>query len=135
MPKPGIAKYSANPRIRALAGLRRHSNGRPKRTLTQIIDGFWMKVGATLATTPPADVCWPWIGATRKGYGVFMFGTAQPAHRMAWFFTWGPIPTGAYVCHRCDNPPCVNPAHLFLGTQADNMEDMKRKGRSRKPVP
>ncbi len=54
------------------------------------------------------------------------------AHRAAWEYTRGPVPAGLFVLHRCDNPPCCNPAHLFLGTQADNMADMQAKGRQAK---
>lgn len=66
----------------------------------------------------------------RWGYGKISFnGRPIGAHRMAWILTNGPIPDGASVCHRCDNPPCCNPEHLFLGTQDDNMADMNTKGR------
>lgn len=104
-------------------------NRKPRRTLAQIMEDFWAKADRS------GSGCWPWRAAMRGGYGVYSFGKLEQAHRLSWFFTWGPLPERARVCHSCDNPPCVNPAHLFLGTQADNMEDMKRKGRSRKPVP
>jgi hypothetical protein len=78
--------------------------------------------------------CWPWTGATHQGrYGIIgaggKGGTALKAHRLAWEFANGPIPEGMYVCHHCDNPRCVNPSHLFLGLQTDNMADMVSKER------
>jgi hypothetical protein len=80
------------------------------------------------------DTCWMWSGARLKhrNYGVFYDVAIRRtvlAHRRAWEVTHGPIPAGQSVLHRCDNPPCCNPAHLFLGTQLDNMRDMARKGR------
>lgn len=96
---------------------------------TPAADRFWPKVEKT-------DGCWVWTAArNRGGYGVFGPGgrghTAR-AHRMAWELTHGPIPAGAYVCHRCDNRLCVRPDHLFLGTSDENMHDMVTKGRQAK---
>lgn len=63
-------------------------------------------------------------------YGVFLVnGRSINAHRFAYQIAHGPVPDDMFVCHRCDNPPCVNPAHLFLGTHVDNMQDMISKGR------
>ena len=86
---------------------------------------FWSKVQKT-------ETCWLWLGgATKEGYGqVGLKGRSigRRAHRIAWELTYGPIPNGMNVLHHCDNPPCVNPNHLFLGTHADNVHDMMAKG-------
>jgi hypothetical protein len=79
----------------------------------------------------PNTGCWLWVGSTNnKGYGqLFMNGRLQLAHRVSYQLHAGPIPDGVIVCHKCDNPPCVNADHLFLGTQTTNMADMSSKGR------
>lgn len=80
--------------------------------------------------------CWAWSGhRSAKGYGRFYLSRLAflGAHRFAWIMENGPIPDGLHVLHRCDNPPCVNPAHLFLGTNADNTADKVAKGRCRMP--
>jgi len=77
------------------------------------------------------DSCWEWTSRRdRQGYGrLGIQGASLRAHRIAWIATHGPIPTGLCVLHHCDNPPCINPAHLFLGTPKDNVHDRIAKGR------
>jgi hypothetical protein len=79
-----------------------------------------------------SDGCWVWNRCKNKnGYGWFSTGkyTKVKAHRLAWIMARGTIPGGLHVCHTCDNPPCVNPDHLFLGTQLQNIHDCRDKGR------
>ena len=80
------------------------------------------------------DGCWEWLSyKDNNGYGRINYG-GKPflAHRLSYMLKYGDIPAGKVVCHRCDNPGCTNPDHLFLGTQADNVEDMHAKGRATK---
>lgn len=91
-----------------------------------LAERFWSKVDKR-----NIDECWEWKAALNSaGYGAFGKGRA---HRIAYELTYGPIPDGYYVCHKCDNPPCVNPAHLFVGTPTDNVVDMIAKGRKVSP--
>lgn len=82
--------------------------------------------------------CWEWIGAKSgpMGYGLVekrnrQIRWSQIAHRYSWFLHFGEPPSGTCVLHRCDNPLCVNPSHLFLGSKKDNSQDMLRKNRGR----
>lgn len=88
---------------------------------------FWAKAPARPDTT-----CWIWTGSLwPAGYGrVRRDGHQLQAHRVAFAYANGPIPEGMDVLHRCDNPPCVNADHLYLGTDADNVRDRMERGRS-----
>ena len=88
---------------------------------------FWNHVQKT-------ESCWPWIGARhRNGYGAMNYsGRIMRVHRISWLINNGAIPEGKQILHTCDNPLCVNPDHLFVGTNSDNMADKVRKGRQAK---
>lgn len=107
------------------------TTGRPP---TPLRDRFWPRVRKGAG-------CWLWLGGVDSdGYGQIAVKaadghrTSARAHRIAWELTHGPVPAGLCVLHRCDNPPCVRPDHLFLGTPTDNNHDMLAKGRERPPV-
>jgi len=86
---------------------------------------FWDKVEKL-----GPNECWEWKAyKTQRGYGQFKYKEGTRAHRIAWILTHGPIPKGLLLLHHCDNPPCCNPSHLFLGTQKDNIADMFNKNR------
>jgi hypothetical protein len=99
------------------------------REMADIASRFWSKVDATGGI----DACWPWTGVRiPSGYGQLWSGKRhRPATRIAVLLSGRDIPAGMIVCHTCDNPPCVNPDHLFVGTYSDNMRDMLAKGRGR----
>jgi len=80
------------------------------------------------------DDCWEWPGnRDAKGYGYVFGKQLRRTHRVMYELMYGPIPEGMLVCHRCDNPSCMNPSHLFLGTSADNNRDCVAKGRHISP--
>ena len=106
------------------------------RTTEVIAEIFWGRVNKAAA-----GGCWVWTGYRQK-FGHGAMGYRDPvrggrsvktilAHRYSWELVNGPVPEGLCVLHRCDNPPCVNPEHLFLGTRSDNGKDMWRKGRGK----
>lgn len=90
-----------------------------------LAERFWAKVTKT-------EACWLWNGfLNQNGYGYFRINSPRcqiRAPRMAYELSVGPIPPGLFVCHHCDNPSCVRPDHLFIGSQLDNMRDMAKKG-------
>lgn len=90
-----------------------------------VAERFWTKVRKT-------GGCWLWTASRdRWGYGMILGPKRRPrlAHRVAWELTFGAVPIGLLVLHHCDIPHCVNPSHLWLGTQRDNLADAKAKGR------
>lgn len=101
-------------------GTARRRMKRPKRPLAE---RFWEKVSK-------GEGCWTWTANTENGYGRIMNdGQCLKATHVSWEIHHGPVPDGQAVLHSCDNPPCVNPAHLFLGTDVDNVADCIEKGR------
>ncbi len=88
-----------------------------------LAERFWSKVRKT-------NSCWLWLGATDGRYGqIWVNGRNERAHRISWEMLNGVIPEGLDACHTCDNPRCVNPSHIFLGTAHDNAVDAESKGR------
>jgi hypothetical protein len=102
-----------------------------------VAERFWEKVnkdGPIPEHCPELGQCWIWTAASRGTFGYGLLGGApgekgQLAHRVSWQLHFGPIPDGIKVLHHCDNPPCVRPDHLFLGTLKDNTQDMLSKRR------
>ena len=89
----------------------------------QQLDRFWSRVSKT-------SDCWEFTPTNSSGYGrIVVNGKRWLTHRLSWVVHFGEIPDNLCVCHKCDNPACVRPTHLFLGTQTDNLKDMDNKGR------
>ena len=109
-----------------------NGNGTPL-GLSERFFGKVNRQGPTPGHVPELGPCWVWTGNRRSsGYGaLWVPGTNRSvaAHRVSWELHHGAIPAGLVVMHRCDHPPCVNPAHLTVGTRSDNMRDMAAKGR------
>lgn len=121
-----IAQYDSEQRYNVFKGQPYRFFSRHNRQNDSKERRFWSR-----ASKPSLNACWEWQGGkTSDGYGASAIRNKSAlAHRVAWELANGPIPAGMEVCHRCDNPPCVNPAHLFLGSHADNIRDMFAKGR------
>ena len=105
---------------------------RPRIPLKERLEKFTVKPES-------GDGCWKWIGRKHQfGYGILQVTVevnvlkVMYSHRLSWQLHVGEIPDGMSVLHRCDNPECTRPDHLFLGTQADNLRDMDQKGRRKK---
>lgn len=99
-------------------------------------DYFWKKVNKNGPVHPTLGTrCWLWTASTyTRGYGQFWTGNSfTSAHRFSYTLEHGSIPEDMDVCHSCDNPLCCNPAHLWLGTAQDNVDDMLKKGRNGQP--
>ncbi len=107
--------------------------GQPKRGVTAN-DRFWAKVNKNGPVHPVCGQCWEWTGLTEFGYGRFKAnGIIIKVHRYSYILHYS-NPGDSFVLHKCDNPKCVNPEHLFLGTHQENMKDMKGKDRQCKGV-
>ncbi len=107
------------------SGLSRTPNGQLSIGDPMSLERFFAKVAVS------SDGCWEWLAAKNKdGYGLFYWeGRMRPAHVASYLIHTGPIPSGILVCHTCDNPSCVRPDHLWLGSHTDNARDRERKGR------
>lgn len=118
---PGRARYCSNKCW--MEGSRRRNIAKQRATFEK---RFWARVDKSAGP----DACWPWTGGTvaKEGYGIMSLGgRSRTASRISIELTQGhPVPKGLFVCHHCDNPPCCNPAHLYVGTNADNMDDRFR---------
>lgn len=120
--KNGRIKGRPNPFVKGHTTLRRLDENRLK-------ERFWSYVDKSGGD----DACWIWTAGSIQGYGsVKVNGKDERAHRISYWLEYGDFPDDLFVLHSCDNPSCVNPKHLWLGTKQDNTDDMFAKGRGRK---
>jgi hypothetical protein len=121
----GLARVAGVRHNLLAAALERAGVQLRRRTAERMLTAFWEKVEKT-------DGCWLWRGALNtQGYGnLRRDGKWHRAHRYAYELEHGPIPPGMELCHRCDNPLCVRPSHMFVGTHLDNVRDMQAKRRN-----
>lgn len=132
---PKKCHYCASPLVRkpreshSYFDARKYCN-RSCRTSDRNANPIWLTFAQKAARNDSG--CIEWTGhKDAKGYGRFASHSGEIlAHRLAYGMHYGAVPVGKFVLHRCDNPACVNPSHLFLGNNQDNMDDMKRKGRA-----
>jgi len=106
-------------------------------TEEEYAERFWTKVDKEISDTfYNGSRCWEWTaGLSRGGYGNYRYNRGKiKVHRYSYYLAFGEFDTKLFVCHHCDNRKCVNPSHLFLGTQLDNMQDMAKKERGVIPV-
>jgi hypothetical protein len=124
--KTKISKFNSSAKNWVKGQPRKFISGHNKRNMIPFAERFWAKVDIK----GPAE-CWLWKGDTlASGYArVSITHDHYIGSRVAWELTYGPIPKDLLACHKCDNPPCCNPNHLFLGTAKDNHNDMVQKGR------
>ena len=124
----GRRHFSQGYCVKHFARFRRHGN---PNFITRRESGVPVDMDHLMSKSENVDGCTVWIGnKNNKGYGqIYLNGKQVSVHRLSWELSNGPIPEGMNVLHKCDNPPCFDPDHLWLGSQADNMRDMAEKGR------